>query len=124
MVALTERYSSDEFAVLAFPCNQFGGQEPGTPDEILAFAGKYGATFPMFEKVDVNGPNTHPLFKHLKSKKGEEGLGSLLGNDIKWNFAKFLVGQDGEVLSRYAPTTSPEDIEDDIKAALKSSIAA
>ena len=58
MVALTERYSSDEFAVLAFPCNQFGGQEPGTPDEILAFAGKYGATFPMFEKVDVNGPNT------------------------------------------------------------------
>ena len=125
-MALTERYSSDEFAVLAFPCNQFGGQEPGTPDEILAFAGKYGATFPMFEKVDVNGPNTcvkwhsnsralrspslsrleerflhvvegrsfeshpcrHPLFKHLKSKKGEEGLGSLLGNDIKWNFVR------------------------------------
>lgn len=85
----------------------------------VAFVAKYGVTFPMFEKIDVNGPNTHPLFKHLKSKKGE-----LLGNDIKWNFAKFLVGQDGEVLSRYAPTTSPEDIEDDIKAAIKPLVSA
>lgn len=121
-MALQERYGPDEFAVLAFPCNQFGGQEPGTPEEILAFAAKYGATFPMFEKVDVNGPNTHPFFKHLKEKKGEEGLGSLLGNDIKWNFAKFLVGKDGEVLSRYAPTTAPDAIEDDIKQALAASL--
>lgn len=116
---LTKRYGSDEFAVLAFPCNQFGAQEPGTPEEILAFAGNYGATFPMFAKVDVNGPNTHPLWAHLKSEKGEEGLGSLLGNDIKWNFAKFLVDKDGKVIARYAPTTAPDAIEPDIKAQLE-----
>jgi len=99
--------------VLAFPCNQFGGQEPGSAQEILDFVAKYEVTFPIFEKIDVNGFNAHPLFKYLKEQKGE-----LLGNDIKWNFAKFLVGRDGTVLSRYAPTSSPNSIEGDIKAAL------
>ena len=69
--------------VLAFPCNQFGGQEPGSAQEILNFVAGYGVTFPLFEKIDVNGPNTHPLFKYLKEEKGE-----LLGSDIKWNFGK------------------------------------
>jgi len=99
--------------VLAFPCNQFGGQEPGSSQEILSFVSKYGVTFPLFEKVDVNGPNTHPLFKYLKAQKGE-----LLGDDIKWNFGKFLVGSDGEVLARYPPTSSPESIAADIEKAI------
>lgn len=111
--SLYERYASDGFVVLGFPCNQFGGQEPGTPDEILNFVAKYGVTFPLFEKVDVNGANTHPLFKYLKEQKGE-----LLGNDIKWNFAKFLIGRSGQVISRYAPTASPNSIEPDIQKAL------
>lgn len=112
--AIQSRYGPDKFVVLGFPCNQFGGQEPGSAKEILDFVAGYGVTFPLFEKVDVNGANTHPLFKFLKEQKGE-----LLGNDIKWNFAKFLVGSDGTVLERYAPTTSPESISDDIEAALK-----
>ena len=88
---LYERYASDGFVVLGFPCNQFGGQEPGSAQEILNFVSKYGVTFPLFQKVDVNGANTHPLFKYLKEQKGE-----LLGNDIKWNFAKFLIGRNGQ----------------------------
>lgn len=99
--------------ILAFPCNQFGGQEPGSPQDILDFVAKYDVSFPMFEKIDVNGVNTHPLFKFLKEQKGE-----LLGNDIKWNFAKFLIGRDGRVIARYAPTSSPLSIEADIEAAL------
>ena len=99
--------------VLAFPCNQFGGQEPGSASEILDFVAKYGVTFPMFEKVDVNGINTHPLWKFLKDQQGE-----MLGDDIKWNFGKFLVGRDGEVLARYAPPDSPQSIEGDIQKAL------
>lgn len=114
LVAVYDRYRSEGFEVLAFPCNQFGGQEPGSATEILNFVKGYGVTFPIFEKVDVNGPNTHPLFKYLKSQKGE-----LLGNDIKWNFGKFLIGRDGTVLSRYAPTSSPESIAPDIESALK-----
>jgi len=119
LVALQQRYEADGFTVLAFPCNQFGGQEPGSKQEILDFTAKYGVTFPIFEKVDVNGMNTHPLFKFLKAQKVEPGVVGFLGNDIKWNFAKFLIGRDGEVLSRYAPTTGPEGIEDDIVKALK-----
>ena len=75
---LYERLAARKFVVLAFPCNQFGGQEPGTAEEIRKFVDGYGVTFPMFAKIDVNGPNTHPLYKHLKEKKGE-----MLGNDIK-----------------------------------------
>ena len=112
---LQERHQEQQFSVLAFPCNQFGGQEPGDRDAILAFArGKYGATFPIFDKVDVNGLNAHPVWKWLMEQKGE-----LLGADVKWNFAKFLVGRDGKVIKRYGPPTAPEDIEKDILAALK-----
>lgn len=97
--------------MLAFPCNQFGGQEPGGPTEIRATADRYGVTFPMFAKIDVNGDNTHPVYRILKAQKSE-----LMGltTDIKWNFAKFLVGADGKVVSRYLPTTSPSSIEKDI----------
>ena len=116
LVSVDGRFGPDDFTVLAFPCNQFGSQEPGDAPEILSFVQKYDATFPMFEKVDVNGANTHPLFKFLKSKKPE-----LLGSDIKWNFAKFLIGRDGEVLERYPPTTSPESIAPDIEKALQGS---
>jgi glutathione peroxidase-family protein len=79
--SLYERLGPEGFEVLAFPCNQFGGQEPGSAQEILDFVAKYEVTFPIFEKIDVNGFNAHPLFKYLKEQKGE-----LLGNDIKWNF--------------------------------------
>jgi len=99
--------------VLAFPCNQFGGQEPGSPEEIRAFVDNYGVTFPMFAKIDVNGFNTHPLYAWLKSEKGE-----MLGSDIKWNFAKFLIRRDGTVAKRYAPTSGPKSIESDIVAEL------
>jgi glutathione peroxidase len=101
--------------VLGFPSNQFGEQEPGPDSEIAEFCEvNYGVTFPMFSKVDVNGDSAHPLFKYLTaSKKG------LLGSQaIKWNFTKFLVGRDGTVLERYAPTTKPEDIADDVEKAL------
>ena len=111
---LYERHAERGFVVLAFPCNQFGGQEPGSPDEIASFTEKYGVTFPMFAKVDVNGINTHPLWKHLKTEKSE-----LLTADIKWNFAKFLVGRDGQVVDRYPPTTSPQSIEEDVLAQLQ-----
>lgn len=101
--------------VLGFPCDQFGHQEPGDADEIRAFCSlTYDVTFPMFAKVDVNGANAHPLWKWLKEQKG-----GLLGIDaIKWNFTKFLVGRDGRVLKRYAPTDKPESLRADIEAAL------
>jgi glutathione peroxidase len=101
--------------VLGFPCNQFGHQEPGDEAEIGAFCEKnYGVSFPMFAKVDVNGDAAHPLWKHLK-----ESAPGVLGTEaIKWNFTKFLVGRDGRVLHRYAPTTKPEEIADDIEKAL------
>ena len=101
--------------VLGFPCNQFGHQEPDGEAEIGAFCEKnYGVTFPMFAKVDVNGDAAHPLWKHLK-----ETAPGLLGTEaIKWNFTKFLVGRNGEVIHRYAPTTKPEEIADDIEKAL------
>ena len=95
--------------VLAFPCNQFGAQESGSPEEIRAFADNYGATFPMFAKVDVNGFNAHPVWAHLKEKQGE-----MLGSDVKWNFAKFLVDPAGKVVKRYGPQVGPASIEADI----------
>ncbi len=113
--ALYKKYKDRGFAVLGFPCNQFGAQEPGTADEIGAFCEKnYGVSFPMFDKIDVNGPNAHPLFTHLK----EEAPG-LLGTDgIKWNFTKFLVDRHGKVVTRYAPTTSPNALDSDVLALL------
>jgi glutathione peroxidase len=112
--ALYEAHKDEGFVVLGFPCNQFGGQEPGTEDEIGEFCQlTYGVTFPMFEKVDVNGSDAHPLFDWLKTEKS-----GLLGGKIKWNFTKFLVGRDGRVIDRYAPTTKPEDLEGDVVTAL------
>jgi glutathione peroxidase len=113
--ALYEKYKSKGLVVLGFPSNQFGQQEPGPDDEIAEFCEmNFGVTFPLFSKVDVNGDAAHPLFKYLTStKKG------LLGSEaIKWNFTKFLIGRDGNVVERYAPTTKPEDLEGDIERAL------
>jgi len=112
---LHKKYSCRGFAVLGFPSNQFGQQEPGPDTEIAEFCEmNFGVTFPMFSKVDVNGANAHPLYKYLTSEKK-----GLLGSEaIKWNFTKFLVGKDGQVVKRYAPTTKPEDTETDIEKAL------
>lgn len=108
---LYDTYKDQGFEVLAFPCNQFGGQEPGTNPEIKQFAcTKFKAEFPIFDKVDVNGPNTAPIYKFLKSS-----VGGFLGNLVKWNFEKFLVDKNGKVIERYPPTTSPFQIERDIK---------
>ncbi|KAH7690710.1 Phospholipid-hydroperoxide glutathione peroxidase protein [Dioscorea alata] len=111
---LYEKYKDNGFEILAFPCNQFGGQEPGTNEEILQFAcTRFKAEYPIFDKVDVNGSNAAPIYKFLKSSKG-----SIFGDSIKWNFSKFLVDKDGNVIDRYAPTTSPLSIEKDIKKLL------
>jgi glutathione peroxidase len=106
-----QQFRDRGFEVLGFPCNQFGRQEPGTEAEIGAFCEKnYGVTFPLFSKVDVNGDNAHPLFKHLK-----EAAPGVLGTEgIKWNFTKFLINKDGSVYKRYAPQTKPEEIVGDI----------
>ncbi|MGJ4943203.1 glutathione peroxidase [Bradyrhizobium sp. HKCCYLS1011] len=112
--ALYREYLSRGFAVLGFPCNQFGAQEPGSAAEIGAFcAGKYDVTFPLFAKIDVNGSAAHPLFKFLKREKR-----GLLGAAIKWNFTKFLVDREGCVVARYAPTTKPEALKKQIEALL------
>jgi glutathione peroxidase len=102
--ALYRAYKDRGFEVLAFPCNQFGGQEPGNPEEIGAFCEKnYGVSFPVFAKVDVNGPGAHPLFNFLK----RERPGFLGSERIKWNFTKFLIDRKGRVLRRYGPSTKP-----------------
>jgi glutathione peroxidase len=104
-------YHERGLEVLGFPCNQFRQQEPGSEAEIGAFCEKnFGVSFPLFAKIDVNGDHAHPLFRHLK----REAPGVLGTQSVKWNFTKFLVGRDGRVLKRYAPTTKPEDIADDI----------
>ena len=111
---LYDTYADRGLVVLGFPCDQFGHQEPGDEQEISAFCERnYGVTFPMFAKVDVNGDDTHPVWAWLKEAKG-----GLLGSAIKWNFTKFLVGRDGEVIERYAPTTEPAKLADDIEKAL------
>jgi glutathione peroxidase len=108
--ALYRRHHEKGFEILGFPCNQFGGQEPGTAEEIRQFCAlAYDVTFPMFAKVDVNGPDEHPLYAILKS----QAPGVLGSTAVKWNFTKFLVGRDGTVLKRYAPRDTPEDIEAD-----------
>lgn len=112
---LYRRYRDRGFVILAFPSNQFGEQEPGSADEIRAFcASKYGVTFPVFAKTDVNGDHAHPLWQHLK----KEAPGLLGTQAIKWNFTKFLVRPDGTVFKRYAPNTAPADIAADIEALL------
>jgi glutathione peroxidase len=114
--AIYRQFKDRGFAVLGFPSNQFGQQEPGSDTEIAEFCEmNYGVSFPLFSKVDVNGEGAHPLFKFLTSAKP-----GVLGSEaIKWNFTKFLVGKDGQVIARYAPTTKPEDIAADIEKALQ-----
>jgi glutathione peroxidase len=113
--AVYRKYRERGLVVLGFPCNQFGEQEPGAADEIGAFCQKnYGVTFPMFEKIDVNGDRAHPLYQWLK--KSAPGL---LGSErIKWNFTKFLLDRKGQVVERYAPVTKPEDVATDIEKLL------
>jgi glutathione peroxidase len=112
---LFERYRDRGLVVLGFPCNQFGAQEPGSAPEIGAFCQKnYGVTFPMFEKIDVNGDAAHPLYRWLK-----QGARGVLGSErIKWNFTKFLVDRSGQVKTRYAPVTKPEQLAKDIESLL------
>jgi glutathione peroxidase len=113
---LWRKYKDQGLAVLGFPCDQFGHQEPGDENEIRNFCSlNYDVSFPMFSKVEVNGDGAHPFYQWLKKEKpGLLGIGA-----IKWNFTKFLVGRDGKVIKRYAPTDKPEAIEKDIAAALK-----
>ncbi|GAA4353194.1 glutathione peroxidase [Angustibacter luteus] len=111
---LHEKFASEGLRVLGFPCDQFGGQEPGADDEIAGFCERnFGVTFPLFSKVEVNGDGADPIFRWLRTEKG-----GILGDSIKWNFTKFLVGRDGQVIDRYAPTTKPESITSDIEKAL------
>jgi glutathione peroxidase len=106
MQQLHEEYSDRGFAVLGFPCNQFGAQEPGTPDEIATFCEtSYGVTFPLFEKIEVNGEGRHPLYQELTSHADDDGE----AGDIQWNFEKFLISPDGHVVRRFRPRTTPED---------------
>jgi glutathione peroxidase len=112
---LYRAYKDKGFTVLAFPCNQFGAQEPGNAEEIANFCSlTYDVTFPVLAKIDVNGPSAHPLYAYLK----HEQKGVLGTEGIKWNFTKFLIGRDGEVVERFAPTTKPEDLKLAVEALL------
>ena len=112
---LYEKYKDQGFEILDFPCNQFGNQAPGTEKEIVSFCQlNYNVTFKQFAKIEVNGANEAPLYTYLKKQKG-----GLLGSKIKWNFTKFLVSADGQVLKRYEPTDKISQIEEDVKLALK-----
>jgi len=113
--ALYRDYKDRGLTVLGFPCNQFGAQEPGNAEEIASFCSlTYDVTFPMLAKIDVNGPSAHPLYAFLK----KEQKGVLGTEGIKWNFTKFLIGRDGEVVERFAPTTKPEDLKVAVEALL------
>ncbi len=113
---LQHDFGGEEFTVLGFPCNQFAGQEPGSNEDIQQFCSvNYGVTFPVMAKIDVNGRNADPLYKFLKKAKP-----GLLGSTIKWNFTKFLVDAEGDVVKRYAPQDAPDTIAPDIEALLKS----
>lgn len=112
--ALYEQYKDRGFEVLGFPCNQFGKQEPGSSEEIASFCEiNFGVTFPLFEKIDVKGPHIHPVFQYLT-----QNAGGFLTDTIKWNFTKFLIDKQGHVVSRYAPTTTPDKIATDIEQQL------
>lgn len=116
LLYLSVRYAEKGLRILAFPCNQFGCQEPGNEEEIKEFVKGFSVDFDMFSKIDVNGPNTDPLYVYLKKAKG----GFLLDR-IKWNFTKFLCDKDGVPYKRYAPTTSPKSLESDIMTLLEKS---
>ncbi|MBQ1783288.1 MAG: glutathione peroxidase [Gammaproteobacteria bacterium] len=115
--ALQQRFGEQGFSVLAFPCNQFGAQEPASNAEIQGFCTtRFGVTFPVFAKLEVNGDGAHPLYQYLKA-----AAPGILGSEaIKWNFTKFLVNRQGEVVDRYAPTTTPEKLADIIAQLLES----
>ena len=110
-----QKYKDQGLVVLGFPCNQFGGQDPESNEKIGDFCQRnYGVSFPMFAKIDVKGPEAHPIFRYLtRETKG------FINRNIKWNFTKFLIGRDGVIINRYAPTTKPEHLEDDIQQALQ-----
>ncbi len=111
---LYEKYQAQGFEILDFPCNQFGGQAPGSDEEIVDFCqSRYGVTFKQFSKIEVNGENEAPLYTFLKDKQG-----GMLGNNIKWNFTKFLVDRNGKVIDRFAPVDKPEKLESKIKELL------
>jgi glutathione peroxidase len=111
---LQQAYGPRGFSILGFPCNQFGRQEPGNAAQIQQFcASNYAVSFPMFDKIDVNGDHAHPMYQYLKSEKS-----GLLGPSIKWNFTKFLVDRSGKVVARHAPTTTPEALTKEIEALL------
>ena len=113
--AMYQKYKDDGLVILGFPCNQFGQQEKGNADEIQEFCQvNYGVSFPMFEKIEVNGKNAHPLFKYLK----KELSGGIFGSKIKWNFTKFVIDKNGNPVKRFAPTTKPEKMEKFIKKTL------
>ncbi|GAB0174896.1 MAG: glutathione peroxidase [Candidatus Altimarinota bacterium] len=109
---LWNTYSHDDFIILGFPCNQFANQEPETNETVEEVCRiNYGVTFPIFAKIEVNGENTHPLYQYLKNARG-----GIFTDDIKWNFTKFLIDREGNVVLRYAPTTTPLSINEDIKS--------
>lgn len=112
---LKNKFEDRDFEILAFPCNQFGSQEPGSNEEIQNFCtDRFGVSFPIMDKIEVNGDGAHPLYQFLKSQKP-----GLLGSEaIKWNFTKFLVNKNGEVVDRFAPQTAPEKLVDDIEGLL------
>ena len=113
---LYEDHKEQGFEILGFPCNQFGKQDPGSNDEIMEFCQlNYGVSFPMFGKIEVNGSAADPLYKFLK----KEAPGALGTEGIKWNFTKFLIGKDGQLVKRFAPTTKPQDMSAEIEALLK-----
>ncbi|CAN5255952.1 glutathione peroxidase [soil metagenome] len=113
---LYDRYQDDGLVVLGFPCDQFRHQEPGDEEEIAEFCQvNYGVSFPLFAKIDVNGDDAHPLYEWLRAEQG-----GVLGDKIKWNFTKFLVGRDGKPIKRYGSTTKPEKLTADVEAALRS----
>jgi glutathione peroxidase len=129
-------YKDQGFSVLAFPCNQFGGQEPGTDEEIQAFCSvNYDVSFPVFKKIDVNGEHAHPLYQYFRKQAPEDSNQDtdsrlyqhlsknfpqiLESSDVKWNFTKFLIDQNGNVVKRYFPSTLPEEMENDIEKLLK-----
>ncbi len=112
--SMYEKYKDQGLVILGFPCNQFGKQEKGNSDEIQEFCQvNYGVSFPMFEKIEVNGSNAHPIYKYLKSE-----LGGFLGSKIKWNFTKFVIDKNGQPVKRFAPTTAPEKMESYIEEIL------
>jgi glutathione peroxidase len=117
--ALHQRFADQGFAVVGFPCNQFGGQEPGTPAQIAEFCStNYGVSFPMFEKIEVNGAGRHPIYTELTAVADDGGE----AGDVQWNFEKFLVGPDGSVLGRFRPMTTPD--APDLVAAIEASLPA